>query len=251
MIVLPLATLVMGTFMEVFGFFNLAVSWTTRHWKGALNDPIFVRSLVNTLILGLGASIVGTAFYAFVAYFIVRTRLPGRNMIDLLSWLPWALPGVLISLALLWAVLGSGSWLKALYGTVSLLIIAVIIKEMPLGSQIIKAAVMQISKELEEASAVSGASWGATFWRILVPLLKPTLVSVGIIMFMAAVREIPAVVFLSTTRSRTISLLMLDSIADANMEKAAVIGFFIVFILLFLLLVARVLGFRLHPAGGH
>jgi iron(III) transport system permease protein len=249
MILLPLATLVMGTFMEVFGFFNLAVSWTTRHWTSAFSDPIFLRSLGNTLILGVGASVVGTFFYAFVAYFIVHTRLPGRSLVDVLSWLPWALPGILISLALLWAVLGSGSWVRVLYGTVSLLVIAVIIKEMPFGSQIIKAAVMQISGELEEASAASGAPWFATFRRILVPLLKPTLMSVAIIMFIQAVREIPAVVFLSTNRSRTISLLMLDSIADANMERAAVIGFFIVFLLLGLLLLARVLGFRLQPAG--
>ncbi len=69
-------------------------------------------------------------------------------------------------------------------------------------------------------------------------------------MFIQAVREIPAVVFLSTNRTRTISLLMLDAIADANMERAAVIGFFIVFLLLSLLLFARALGFRLHPAGG-
>ena len=249
MIVLPLATLAMGTFMEVFGFFDLAASWTTRHWTTAFNDRIFIRSLINTLTLGFGASILGTLVYALIAYFIVRTRLPGRRLIDVLSWLPWALPGILISLALLWAVLGSGSWVRALYGTVSLLILAIIVKEMPLGSQIIKAAVMQISKELEEASEASGASWGATFWRVLIPLLKPTLMAVGIIMFIAAVREIPAVVFLSTNQSRTISLLMLDSIADANMEKAAVIGLFIVFLLLVLLLMARVLGFRLYPAG--
>jgi len=249
MIVLPLATLAMGTFMEVFGFFDLAASWTTRHWTAAFNDRIFIRSLINTLTLGFGASILGTLVYALIAYFIVRTRLPGRRLIDVLSWLPWALPGILISLALLWAVLGSGSWVRALYGTVSLLILAIIVKEMPLGSQIIKAAVMQISKELEEASEASGASWGATFWRVLIPLLKPTLMAVGIIMFIAAVREIPAVVFLSTNQSRTISLLMLDSIADANMEKAAVIGLFIVFLLLVLLLMARVLGFRLYPAG--
>ena len=249
MILLPLATLAMGTFMEVFGFFDLAASWTTRHWTAAFNDRIFIRSLINTLTLGFGASILGTLVYVLIAYFIVRTRFPGRRLIDVLSWLPWALPGILISLALLWAVLGSGSWVRALYGTVSLLILAIIIKEMPLGSQIIKAAVMQISKELEEASEASGALWGTTFWRVLIPLLKPTLMAVGIIMFIAAVREIPAVVFLSTNQSRTISLLMLDSIADANMEKAAVIGFFIVFLLLVLLLMARALGFRLHPAG--
>jgi iron(III) transport system permease protein len=246
MILLPLATLLMGTFMEVFGFFDLVKVWTTRHWTAAFNDPIFLRSLTNTVTLGLGASILGTLFYLLISYAIVRTQLPGRKLIDILSWLPWALPGVLISLALLWVVLGSGGVLRPLYGTIFLLVLAMIIKEMPLGSQIIKASVLQISKELEEASDTSGASWVTTFRRIIIPLLTPTLSAVGIIVFIAAVREIPAVVFLSTNKSRTISLLMLDSIAEANMEKAAVIGFFIVFLVLILLLIARFLGSRLR-----
>jgi iron(III) transport system permease protein len=246
MILLPLGTLLMGTFMEVFGFFDLANVWTARHWVAAFKDPIFLHCLINTVVLGLGASILGTLFYALVSYAIVRTDLPGRKLIDVLSWLPWALPGILISLALFWVVLASGGLLRMLYGTIFLLVLAIIIKEMPLGSQIIKASVLQMSKELEEASDASGASWGTTFRRIMIPLLMPTLSAVGIIVFIAAVREIPAVVFLSTNKSRTISLLMLDSIAEANMERAAVVGFFIVFLVLILLSVARLLGSRLR-----
>lgn len=246
LILLPLGTLLMGTFMEVFGFFDLVKVWTTRHWTAAFNDPIFLQSLTNTVVLGVGASLLGTLFYALVSYVIVRTRLPGRKLVDILSWLPWALPGVLISLALLWVVLGSGGLLRPLYGTMFLLVLAIIIKEMPLGSQIIKASILQMSKELEEASDASGAPWITTFRRILIPLLMPTISAVGIIVFIAAIREIPAVVFLSTNKSRTISLLMLDSIAEANMERAAVIGFFIVFLVLVLLLMVRILGFRLR-----
>ncbi len=250
MILLPLSTLLMGTFMEVFGFFNLASPWTVRHWATALSDPTFLRSLTNTLVLGAGASIGGMLFYFLLSYLIVRTRFPGRGLVDILSWLPWALPGVLISLALLWAVLGSGSVVKLLYGTTFVLILAIIIKEMPLGSQVIKAGVMQISQELEEASAASGAPWASTFRRILVPLLKPTLLTVGLITFIAAVREIPAVIFLSTTESRTLALLMLDSIAEANLERAAVMGLFLVVIVLVLACVACILGLRVSPAEG-
>lgn len=244
MIVVPLATLVMGTFMEFFGNFDLEKPWTARHWATAFTDPIFLRSLKNTLILGLGAGLLGTLLYALISYYIVRTRFACRGLIDVLSWLPWALPGVLISLALLWAALGSGNFIKLIYGTVFLLILAIIIKEMPLGSQIIKAGVMQISKELEEASTASGASWLSGFRRIMLPLLRPTMIAVGIIVFISAVRDIPTIVFLSTHNSRTISLLMLDYIAEANMEKAAVLGVFIVFLIFVLLFFARVLGLR-------
>jgi len=186
----------------------------------------------------------GTLVYALISYLIVRTRVPGRGVIDILSWLPWALPGVLISLALLWAVLGSGGYGRLIYGTVSLLILAIVIKEMPLGTQIIKAAVQQISPELEEASNTAGANWLEYFRRILLPLLKPTMVSVAIIVFISAARDIPTIIFLSTHETRTLSLLMLDYIAEANQEKAAVLGVFLVFLIFGLLLVGRLLGFR-------
>jgi iron(III) transport system permease protein len=244
MILLPLATLIMGTFMELFGHFGLANTWTARHWTGTFADPVFLRSLQNTLILGLSAAIVGTVVYALISYLIVRSDLPGRGIIDLLSWLPWALPGVLISLALLWTVLGSGDTVKLIYGTVFLLVLAIIIKEMPLGTQIIKAAVQQIGPELEEASNAAGANWLDYFWRVLLPLLKPTMVSVAIIVFISAARDIPTVIFLSTHETRTLSLLMLDYIAEADQEKAAVLGVFLVLLIFALLLTARLLGVR-------
>jgi iron(III) transport system permease protein len=234
----------MGTFMEFFGNFDVESTWTLRHWTTVFTDPVFLRSLKNTLVLGVGAAVVGTILYALTSYMIVRTRLPGRAFIDVLSWLPWALPGVLISLALLWAVLGSGEYVKLIYGTVSVLVLAIIIKEMPLGTQIIKAGVLQISNELEEASSASGASWLASFHRILLPLLKPTMMAVAIITFISAARDIPTVIFLSTHNTRTLSLLMLDYIADANKEKAAVLGVFLVLLIFALLLIGRLLGFR-------
>ena len=200
MIVLPLATLMMGTFMEFFGNFATEKVWTVHHWTAVFADPVFLRSLRNTLMLGLAAGIGGTLLYALISYVIVRTRLPGRGAIDILSWLPWALPGVLISLALLWAVLGSGEYVKVIYGTVSVLVLAIIIKEMPLGTQIIKASVLQISNELEEASSAAGATWLAGFRRILLPLLKPTMLAVGVIVFISAARDIPTVIFLATIK---------------------------------------------------
>jgi iron(III) transport system permease protein len=244
MIILPLATLIMGTFMEFFGNFDTEKVWTVHHWTSVFADPVFLRSLKNTLLLGLVAGMGGTLLYALISYLIVRTRLPGRGAIDILSWLPWALPGVLISLALLWAVLGSGEYVKLVYGTVSVLVLAIIIKEMPLGTQIIKAGVLQISNELEEASSAAGATWLAGFRRILLPLLKPTMLAVGIIVFISAARDIPTVIFLATNQSRTLSLLMLDYMADANKEKAAVLGVFLVFLIFALLLIGRLLGFR-------
>jgi ABC-type Fe3+ transport system permease subunit len=73
------------------------------------------------------------------------------------------------------------------------------------------------------------------------------MMSVAIIVFISAARDIPTVIFLSTHESRTLSLLMLDYIAEADQEKAAVLGVFLVVLIFALLLISRLLGFR-RPA---
>jgi iron(III) transport system permease protein len=248
MILLPLAFLLLGTFMRLFGFFDVADPWTLRHWASAFDDPIFMTSLRNTLLLGLGAGVVGALFAAVVSYVLVRQRFAGRGTMDFLTWLPWALPGVLLGLALLWTFL-STPFLRGLYGTIYLLILAIIIAELPLGTQVLKASVMQIHKELEESAAMSGAPWFYTFRRVVIPLLLPAILAVGLIIFIAAVRDIPNIIFLASPQSRTLSLLMLDYIAGAQMEKAVVLGVFITFLILIAAIAGRLLlGRQLGPS---
>ena len=240
---LPLGALLLGTFMNTIGFFDLKDVWTTRHWLAAFDDPIFFQSLVNTLYLAVGASVLGTLVYSLIGYNIARVRSNISGIINFLSWLPWALPGVLISLGLVWTFLGS-SLVRPIYGTIYALIAAIIIKELPVGTQVLRAGLLQIHSELEEASSVSGASWIATFKRILLPILRPSVMAVGLIIFISAVREIPAVIFLSTYRTRTISLLMLDGIREGNIEKSAVLGVFLVALIFVVALAVHWLGLR-------
>ena len=73
--VLPTILLVTGTFMKLFGFFNIAEPWTLENWRATLNDPVLFRSLWNTLAIGLGSGFVGILFYSLIAYVIVKTSL--------------------------------------------------------------------------------------------------------------------------------------------------------------------------------
>jgi len=79
--------------------------------------------------------------------------------------------------------------------------------------------------------------------------LKPIIVSVAVIIFISAARDIPTVIFLATHESRTLALLMLDYIAEANQEKAAVLGVFLVFLIFALLMIGRLVGFRRPTMG--
>jgi iron(III) transport system permease protein len=239
--VLPTILLVTGTFMKLFGFFNIAEPWTLENWRATFNDPVLFRSLWNTLAIGLGAGFVGILFYSLIAYVIVKTRYRGRWLLDFLSWLPWSIPGILLGVALLWTFLQTKIFLP-IYGTIYLLMVAMVIKSMPFGTQMIKSVLLQLGNDLEEASKVCGGTWVDTFRRVIVPLTMPALITVGLVGFISAARDISTVVLLGSGKSRTLSLLMLDFAAGAEFEKATVVAVVIVGLVVGAALFARALG---------
>ncbi|MEE8075729.1 MAG: iron ABC transporter permease [Candidatus Binatia bacterium] len=246
--IVPTSLLVIGTFMKLFGFFNIPEPWTLDNWRGVLTDPVIYRSLWNTIFIGLGAGGVGILLYSIIAYIIVKTRFAARGLLDILSWLPWSIPGILLGIALLWTFLGTKIFLP-IYGTVYIMIIAMVIKSMPFGTQLIKSVMLQLGSELEEASRITGASSFYTYRRILFPLLFPALLTVGLVTFISAARDIGTVVLLATGRTRTLSLLMLDFATEAEFERATVVAVLIVLLVVVAAVIARCLGGHLSIRG--
>ena len=136
----PLLMLICGSFMKLFGFFHIPAPYTLNHWRDVLNDPVFLSSLWNSLLLSGGAGLGGVTVYAVVAYLIVRSRLPGRRIVDLLAWLPWSIPGILLGVSVLWLILAS-PMLSFLYGSMASLILIMIVAQMPIGVHMMKTSI--------------------------------------------------------------------------------------------------------------
>jgi iron(III) transport system permease protein len=239
----PVIFALLGTFMKLFGFFHIPDPWTLGNWTTVLGDEQFLRSLHNTLVLAVSTAVVTIVVHSLIAYIIVRTRYAGRRLLDFVSWLPFTVPGIILGLALLWLFLGVG-FLRPLYGTTALLVIAGVIAGMPLGVQIIKSGLMQLGGELEEASRIAGASWWATYRRIVLRLMAPTLLAVGMITFVGAARNIGNFALLTTSANRPLSMLQLDYVAQRKFEEAVVVACIIMLVSLAGALVARLLGLR-------
>src|SRR5262249_62104402 len=176
--VVPMAVLLMGTFMRAFGYFNIANPWTMENWQRVVADASLIRSLWNTIFIGLGTAVTGAVFYSLIAYVVVRRHFKGKAALDFISWLPWAVPGILMGLALLWTVFETRI-LLFLYGSVYLLIFALFIKRMPFGVQISKSVLVQLGPGLEEAARISAGSWLHTYGPALIPLHTPAFYVVG------------------------------------------------------------------------
>jgi iron(III) transport system permease protein len=242
--VVPLLSVLGGSFMTRFGFFNLPKTWTLEYWKMALTDPRILQALHNTLIVAVSAGLVGAVLFSLIGYVLVRTKLPGRTMLDSICWLPSAIPGVLAGLGLLWMFLGTPVF-RPFYGTLFLLVIAQMLGGITLSTQILKANFIQLGKELEESSRMSGAGFWRTYLRIVFPLMAQTMVMVAVIKFMFAAQHNSAIILLATSETRTLSLLALDQVAAGYREVASITIIMVTSLTLGLAVVARSFGLKI------
>lgn len=243
--VVPLAFLVISSLMSRFGFFELEHVWSLEHWRSVVGDPIFVQSLLNTLTIASGSAVFAALLSLAVAYTIVRSRRAGRALLEFAAWVPFSIPGVLSSLAMLWLILHSGiDWL---YGSTLSLIVTVALASVTLGVQLIRSQLLQISREVEEAAWVTGASAAKAMLTIVVPLCARSIVVVGVMAFVSAARDISHLALLVSSDNRPLSMLQLEYIAEGRNEASAVVGVIIALIAIVAALIARRLGYRPEP----
>jgi iron(III) transport system permease protein len=220
---LPAAALIVGSFMRRFGFFQIKHPYTTANWSNLVHDNLFAPAAWNSLKIGIGSTVVGVVVYFAIAYVVVRSRLRGRAAVDILAWLPVAVPGILLGLGLLWLYLGTP--LKTvLYGSVPGLILAIVITHMATGTQQMRAGIMQISPDHDQAARTCGARPARSLWHIMLPLIGPSVAAVAVLTFDTAIRDISSVILLSSGDARPLSVLLLEYSSTSELEEAAALG---------------------------
>jgi iron(III) transport system permease protein len=240
----PLFVLVLGSFMTRIGYFVLG--FTLDHWKFVLSDPVFLKALRTTVLLGITAALVSPLLFSVIAYILVRTRLPGRGVLDLMVWVAGAIPGILAGLGLLWVFIDTPV-LNFLFGTLWALIIVVLLQGKTTGVNVMKGVFLQVGPDMEEAARVSGAGWIRTYFFIWLPLLMPSLMLLAVMNFVSAAGATGSIILLASRNTMTLSLMALElsSIAVSNREAASIISIFIIALTVAGALIVRYFGMRL------
>jgi iron(III) transport system permease protein len=220
---LPLLMLLAGSFNKLFGFFLLEDPWTVKHWLSVVHDGRFLRATLNSVAIGLTVGVGGVLIFALIGWVLVRADIRGRRVANMLVWLPWAIPGMILGVTLLGLVLETPG-LSILYGTIVPLLLALIIKELPIGVQLLRGSIAQVSGQLEEAAVMCGATFAMTFRRVTLPLIAPMLASVFLLVFASTLRDVSTVALIATPGTRTMALLMFDFTLSGQLEPATVVG---------------------------
>src|SRR5499433_1622205 len=237
-VALPAAMLIQTSFIRFVGLdvFDPA-SYTLDHWRRMLTLRVNKLALTNSLVMSIIATTLGMILYSIVSYVVTRSRYAGRRLLDLAAWVPWAVPSLILGLGILWTVLLSP--LAVLYGTLSVLILAHIVRGFPFGTQIMGASMIQISRELEEAARVHRASWTTTFRRIWLPLVKNGFVAGWVIQFTVSFSDLATVAFLYGAKSTVLPTLFLSQWSNGRLEEASVAALMMTVVVLAVVLLVR------------
>src|SRR5579884_3691793 len=216
------------------GFANYTETW---------HDATFRHALLNSVYLGLGAATAVMLLAAVASWLVVRTRLPGRWLVDNLAFIPLAIPGLVLGVSLLFVYLRT-PWLPV-YGTLWIIFIAYLTRYMPYGMRYSSTSMFQIGRELEESAQMSGAGWWQTFRRVVLPLLAPGLVAGWIYILIVSFRELGASVLLYSPGKEVLSIVIWEQWRDGLLTEVAALGVMLIGALIVMVAIAYKLGARI------
>jgi len=222
-VVLPMLALIVAAFRRFLFIPDAASLFDTRHYslvhfESIFDNPLTMRSIWNTMEVGLVTAVLGGLLAFAIGYTVHRGSVPGRRAIDLVATLPVAIPGLVIGVAYLWAWIGLPG---GLYGTIWILALAFIARFIPDTMKALSTSFLQIHRELEEAAWVCGRGRLGTIRSIVLPLARPGTIAAMTLLFILAIRELGSSLFLYTSDTTVMAVLLLDYYEGGNTGKTA------------------------------
>jgi len=210
-------------------------------YRAVLDYPQFATAVWNSLVLAVGSAVVVMLVAAVISWIVVRTKVPGRWLLDNLASLPLVFPGLVLGLAIMVCYLTIDI---GVYGTLWIMFIAYVTRFLPYGMRYGSASMLQIHKELEESAAMSGASWALTFRRVVLPLLKPGLLAGFIYVMIVSIRELSSSILLYSPGTEVVSIMIWELWQNGQYVELSALGVMLIVALFLLVLLAQLVGRR-------
>jgi iron(III) transport system permease protein len=228
LLLLPHLTLVLVSFVPVGTWTTepLPPAYTWGNYLALVRDPVRLRPLLNSTWLAAVAT-AAAVLIALAGALLGAGRARGpRRAIEGLLALPWAVPGTVfaIALATAFSVREPLAGRVVLVGTLWILPLAYLVRNLPITSRAISAGVRALDPSLDEAAASLGAGRGRTLRRVTLPLLRPALLAGASLAFVTAFGDFVTSIMLYTYDTRPISLEILSSLRQADVGVAAAYG---------------------------
>jgi iron(III) transport system permease protein len=220
-ILMPYLTLLAVSLSKSWGI-NFWETLTLANYKFILFEyDVTQRAIRNSLILAVFAATIAVLLGAVIGWIDLRTKLPGRRLLDYAALIPLGLPGIVMAVALI------QFWLSmpiALYGTMTILLLAYVARYMPLGVRSANSALQQIDPSLEESARILGASWATTMREVTLPLIRPALFAGWLLVFVPVIQELSASILLFSSESITLAVAVYNLYETGYTEPVAALA---------------------------
>jgi sulfate transport system permease protein len=223
-----------------------AVSQSPASFWESVTNPVALRALGITLGAALVVSAIGAVMGTIVAWVLVRDRFPGQRLINALIDLPFALPTVVAGLTLLALYGPSSPFGIHLAYTRAIVVVALLFVTLPFVVRSVQPVLLELDREAEEAAASLGAGNATIFRRIILPALRPAIVSGAALAFARAIGEIGSLLLIMGKVPIASYVIYADVESDAPQAAAALSLVLIVVSLLVLVLIRRLGGRVAH-----
>jgi iron(III) transport system permease protein len=205
-----------------------------RYESVFLRDTRLLGIVSNTLLLVVGAASLCMLLAALVAWVVVRSRGTAARWLDLVAFLPAAMPSILLALALYLLSIGT-----PLQGTVAVIMLGHILRYLPFATRTMHSGFLQIHKELEEAGMTSGASAIGVFRRIVAPLVTPSLLNGWLWVVAASMRDITFPLMLVSAGNTVVGMLLWEYWSQGQIPEASAVAISLVIVLILLVFPLR------------
>jgi iron(III) transport system permease protein len=240
-VALPFAVLLWSSFQRFYTVPSMEAlqNLTLDPYRFILDYPNLWRTVANSLLLSFGAATIVMLVTSVICWIVVKTQIRGRWLLDNVASLPIVFPGLVLGLSIMIFYLNVDI---GIYGTIWIMLIAYVTRFMPYGLRYSTTSMVQIHKELEESAAMSGASWTATFRRVILPLLKPGLLAGWIYVMIVSIRELSTSILLYSPDTQVISIVIWELWENGQYVELSALGVLFILALFVLVLAAQWIG---------
>ncbi len=179
------------------------------------------KSIQNTIIIPILALVVIILLAILIAYLVVRRRNALTNVTDILSMIPYIVPGTVLGIALL---IGFNKPPLLISGTMLIMVVALVIRRLPYTIRSSVAILQQIPMSIEEAAISLGATKMKAFFRITVPMMRAGIVSGAILSWVTMISELSTAIILYTGRTKTLTIAIYTEVIRGNYGTAAALS---------------------------
>ena len=220
---LPYGILLKTAFARAWAQPMTFANFTLENWSFTFLHSATQAAIINTLELGILTACVGAGLATLLAYVTNRKLVMGHQVLGFLAVSPVVIPGVVLAVALFVAYTRPPF---LLYGTLWILFIAYLTKEMPVGYSQADATMRGIHPELEEAGRILGAGRLRVLREITAPLARSGIIATWCFVFIGVIRELSASIILFSPNTKVMSVVIFDLKEEGQFGAIAVLGIF-------------------------